>query len=128
MLAVETRAAPRIDLPEARRRAAVADAPLAAAYATRAGDRLTLVVLSRRTPGHPTPGDGTMAVTVDLPIAAAQGLTRYSQTGDWQSHNVDAQGSRLVAEDLPVPATLPRLDIPALPPGETLVYVFDGVR
>ena len=128
MLAVETVAAPRVDLPESRRRHAVEDAPLVAAYATRAGDRLTLVVLSRRTPGHPTPGDGTTAVTVELPIAAADSLTRYSQTGDWQSHNVDAQGSRLVAEDLPVPATLPRLEIPALPPGETLVHVFEGVR
>jgi hypothetical protein len=128
VLAVETVAAPRVDLPESRRRQAVADAPLAAAYATRSGDRLTLVVLSRRTPGHPTPGDGTMSVTVDLPIASAERLTVHSQTGDWQSNNVYGQESRLVSETMPLPDGLPRLEIEALPPGETLVYVFDGVR
>jgi hypothetical protein len=89
---------------------------------------LTLVVVSRRTPGHPTSDDGTMSITVDLPIATADRLTLYSQTGDWQSHNVDAQDSRLVSEVLPAPETLPRLEIASVPPGETLVYVFEGVR
>lgn len=128
MLAVETLEAPTADLQGARRREPVEDAPLVAAYATRTAERLTLVVVSRRVPDHPAPnGGGATDVTVELPIARAGRLTRYSQTGDWLSHNVDETGSRVVAETLPVPDSLPSLEIAALPPGETQVYVFEDL-
>ncbi len=129
LLAVETLSAPTINLNASQRREAVSDGPLVTVYATRAKDRLTLFILSRRVPGHPDPDhDGITSVTVDLPISSAKGLTRISQTGDWKSHNVDRQGSSLVAEKVPIPSTLPRLEIPVLPPGETIIYVLDGVR
>ena len=129
MLAVETRKVPTIDLSAARRREAVEDGPLVAAYATRTESRLALFVLSRRVPGYPDPShDGTTSVSVDLPITNALTLTRISQTGDWKSHNVDHLGSRLLSESLPVPHTLPRLEIPALPPGKTFAYIFEGIR
>ncbi|MEM8633366.1 MAG: carbohydrate binding domain-containing protein [Pseudomonadota bacterium] len=129
MLNVETLAAPMIDLPASGRREAVENGPLVAAYATRTEDRLTLFVLSRRIPAYPDlEHDGTTTATVDLPIVGANRLTRISQTGDWQSHNVDGPESRLFSEPIDVPETLPRLTIPALPPGETLVYIFDGIR
>ena len=129
LLAVETLAVPSINLTASQRREAVSNGPLVSVYATRAKDRLTLFILSRRVPGHPDPDhDGNTSVTVDLPISSAKSVTRVTQTGDWTSHNVDGKGSGLVAEEVAIPKALPRLEIPALPPGETIIYVFDGAR
>ncbi|MEM6827500.1 MAG: carbohydrate binding domain-containing protein [Pseudomonadota bacterium] len=128
-LAVKTLASPVIDLPGSNRRTAVSNGPLISAYATRAGDRLTVFVLSRRVPGYPDPSNpGETPVTLDLPISGAARLTRVTQTGDWETHNVDQQGSRLLSENTAVPDSLPTLSIPALPPGETMVFIFDGVE
>lgn len=128
MLAVDVLNGPTVDLEERNRRHAVENGSLISAYATRSGDRLSLIVISRRTPNNPTQGSGNTALTVDLPIGYAESLTVYSQTGDWQSHNVDQQGSFLVSERSIVPSTLPRIVIENLPPGEMLMYVFDGIR
>lgn len=128
MLAVDTMKVPRVDLQASRNRVAVEGAPLIAAYATRAGERLTLIVISRRVPGLPTAGDGNTSVTVDLPINGAERLIQISQSGTWLSHNADQQGSRLEGYELDIPSTLPRLEISEIPPGETLIYVFEGVR
>jgi hypothetical protein len=129
LFAVEALAVPSINLAASQRREAVNNGPLVSVYATRAKERLTLFILSRRVPDHPSPDhDGNTSVTIDLPITSAKGLTRISQTGDWKSHNVDGEGSHLLSEAVPVPPTLPRLKISALPPGETLVYIFEGVR
>lgn len=128
MLAVEPLEVPTTDLPEVRRREAVRDAPLVAAYATRDDDRLTLVLVSRRIPGMPgTAGDGHTPVSLDLPIAGAQSLTIYRQSGDWTSHNVATRQVEIEAETLPAPAGLPRLEVPDLPPGEAMVLVLEGV-
>ncbi|MEO1047662.1 MAG: carbohydrate binding domain-containing protein [Pseudomonadota bacterium] len=128
MLAVETLASPVVDLSASGRRSAVGEGPLISAYATRSGDRLAVFVLSRRVPGYPDPDhSGETEVTIDLPISAAESLTRVTQTGEWNSHNVDGLGSRLQSAEVAVPETLPKLSISALPPGKTVVYIFEGV-
>lgn len=129
MLAVETLAVPRADLPEMRRREAVTGAPMVGVYATRRDDRLVVVAISRRLPGHPDPGsDGVTALSVMLPVSGADRVIRHRRTGAWDSHNVDAAGTRLVAEEVPVPGSLPEFEIPHLPPGQAQIYVFEGVR
>jgi hypothetical protein len=130
MLEVETLATPTAPLPAYRRNIeAVAAAPLVTAYATREGDRLAVFVLSRRVPGTEGAGeDGVTAVTLDLPISGAAGLRHFTLTGDYTAHNLDGEAVRLVETALPVPEDASRLDIPALAPGTTQLYVFDGVR
>ncbi|MEO0689787.1 MAG: hypothetical protein AAFY51_05735, partial [Pseudomonadota bacterium] len=128
MLAVETLASPVVDLSASGRRSAVGEGPLISAYATRSGDRLAVFVLSRRVPGYPDPDhSGETDVTIDLPISSAESLTRVTQTGEWNSHNVDGLGSELQSDEVAVPDTLPQLSISALPPGETVIYLFEGV-
>lgn len=129
MLAVETKSVPTINLGASKPREAVKDGPLVAVYATRSGDRMTLFVVSRRVPRYPTPDhDGVTSVTVDLPITSAKNVVRISQSGDLYSHNVSGLSSNLVSEAIPVPSRLPRLEIPALLPGQTVTYVFEGIR
>lgn len=129
MLAVETLAVPRADIPATAWRAAVAEAPLVGAHAARDGDRLTLTLVSRRVPGWPEgAGDGTAAVTVDLPFATAARATRHRLTGDYRSTNILAPEAELVAEPLPEGWLSPgRLSVPALPPGAVEIYVFEGI-
>lgn len=127
MLEVETLRVPTIDLPAAFRREAVSDGPLVAVYATSSDDRLVLFIISRRVPGYPyMDNDGSTTVTVDLPITTAKSMTRISQSGDLKTHNVDFYGTWLASENVPVPETLPILIVPSLPPGETMIFVFDG--
>lgn len=128
MLAVETRSVPVTHLPATRRHDAVEAAPLIAAYATRTEDRLALIVVSRQVPGVTIPPDQRNPVTVDLPITAAERLTLFTQTGTLESQNAEAPQSQIGSEPIPLPETLPRLQIPHLPPGEVMVYVFEGVR
>ncbi len=129
MLEVNTLRVPTIDLPESRRRKAVSDGPLVAAYATRRDRRLVLFLISRRVPGYPyMDSDGGTPVIVDLPITSAKSVTRITQTGDWKSSNVGSQESRLVSESIPVPQNLSRLSLPSLPPGKAIIYVFDSVK
>lgn len=127
MLEVKTLRVPTIDLPAARRREAVSNSPLVAVYATRSDNRLVLFVISRRVPGYPNmEHDGSTTVTVELPITRAKSMTRISQSGDLKSHNVYSEATRLFSENRPVPETLPVFTVPRLPPGETLIFVFDG--
>ena len=137
MLAVQTRSVPRRDLPPVARRPAVSGAPQVAAYATRSGDRLTVVLLSRRVPGYPEPdSDGFTPVRVDLPIRSAARLTLHRMTGPHDAHNLETEAVRVETLDLAVPAAADRLivgpdtgaDGRGLPPASALVYVFDGVR
>lgn len=129
MLEVKTLRVPTIDLPESRHRKAVSHGPLVAAYATRRGRRLVLFLISRRVPGYPyMDHDGGTPITVDLPFTSAKKVTRITQSGNWKSSNVGSQESRLVSESIPVPQNLPRLSVPSLPPGETIIYMFDSVE
>jgi len=137
MLKVEIANPPRRDLAAFRRRRAVEGAPQVAAYATRAQDRLTLVALSRRVPGHPDPADdGFTPMTLSLPISGARSLTLHRMAGPHDAH--DVYGQQVLIETLDL--TPPRLDGPValdaalgadrrgLPPASVLVYVFEGVE
>lgn len=129
MLAVETLDVPRADLPRVRRqRPALEDAPLVAVHATRSGDRMTVVVVSRRVPDYPVPGDpGRTRVEIDLPFRNADNTVVYSMTGAYNAHNVDGPEVRLETRDAGPLLEPGRLVVPELGPGETLVFVLDGV-
>ncbi|MGG7566223.1 hypothetical protein ACQ5SO_08695 [Rhodovulum sp. DZ06] len=139
MLEVETLAAPTADLEAVGRiRLAVEDAPLAAAYATRNGERFTLVVLSRRIPGTPgSDGDACTPVEVELPIRSAASLTVHKMDGPYDAHNFGPEEQvKLTEQALTPPADLSRFTLsPAVgaaacgvPPGSVYIYTFDGVE
>ena len=128
LLEVQILQTPTVDLPSVSRREAVDDAPLIGVYATRKADRLSVVVMSRRVPDFPTAGDdGRTSVTVELPMSKAGSVTRFRMTGGYAAHNVDRRSVEVVSEPMPMPETPGLLEIPDLPPGETYIYVFDGV-
>lgn len=127
LLAVRTDTVPTADLPKVRRRSARDDAPMAAAYATRRGDRLTVIVVSRLAPGHPAGSDGRMSVQIGLPVIAAQRLTRYRQSGDYAAENYTSEQTRIVSDEIGLSADPGTLEIADLPPASAEVYVFDGV-
>lgn len=127
MLEVGTLAVPGQDLPAEARRKAMKQAPMAAAYALRRGDRLVVVVVSREVPGVPAGSDGKMSVRIDLPVRAAKEVTRYRESGDYRAENSTSQQTRILPEAMPVPADSGRLDIPDLAPASAEIYVFEGV-
>lgn len=127
MLAVDAKSVPRQDVPQMDRRPAMSGVPMAAAYAARQGDRLTVTVISREVPDVPPGNDGKMSVEVDLPISGAKSLTRYSQSGDYKAQNTASQQTSLVSQKIPVPDDPAKLEIPDMPPASALVYVFEGV-
>lgn len=143
MLAVETRAAPTVDLPEIRRRKAMDDAPLVAAYAARREGRVNLFLVSRRIPGVETPEeDGCTPVSVDLPFARAGKVTLHRMTGPYDGNNLNRDAVRVETLELPP------LDGPlvlgakgdaqteaatgaaacGLPPASAFLYVFEDLR
>lgn len=129
MLDVRAREFPEARLAELRNRVAIRRAPLVEAYATRSGDRVALILLSRRVPGYPDPGDdGSTEVTVDLPFASADRVTRYVQTGEWNSTNLHGREVALVPEDVAPGDILPQLHLPVLKPASSVFYVFEGVH
>ena len=74
----------------------MANAPLAAVYATQQGSRLSLVVLSRKVAGFPVAGDdGSTPVTVDLPLERARSITLYRMRGAAEANNVMAQSMKV---------------------------------
>jgi hypothetical protein len=82
MLAVETGAVPRRDLPAEGNRPAVRDAPMVALYATRDAGRLVLWAVSRRIPGYPDPAsDGCTPVEIALPEGLPEGPVTLLRTG-----------------------------------------------
>ena len=106
----------------------MAGVPMAAAYASRRGDRLTVTVISRQVPGVPAGTDGRMSVVLDLPITGATRLTRYRATGDYRAENSTAEESRVAGQDLPLPSDPARLEIRDMPPASADIYVFEGAR
>lgn len=138
MLEVETVSTPTADLAAVRRREAVDDAPLAAVYATRDGDRVALFCLSRRVRDYPRgEGDGFTPFAVELPFSQADTVTLHRLTGDPTDTNIDRERVRVESVSLdPMvirDGTL-RIDESSggdhrgLPPSEFYLYVFDGVR
>ncbi|MEL6799958.1 MAG: hypothetical protein AAFO80_08760 [Pseudomonadota bacterium] len=129
MLAVETQKNVPVDIPAVENREAVSDAPSIGVYATRDGDRLAVIVISRRVPDFPIAGDdGRTTVTIDLPITGAASLTRIAQTGTHASTNLAGPQTRFEAAEIAVPETLPTLTIEAMAPGMAQFFIFEGVR
>jgi hypothetical protein len=135
-LKVETESVPTIDLPGFKRRQATEDAPLAAVYATREGDRLTVYVLSRKVPDYPKEGDdGYTPVTVRLPITNAEKITLHKLTGDHTAQNFDSKQVSIETQEIPLSAAgqiftvdeTTGADERGLPPASSFIYVFEGI-
>lgn len=128
MLAVETVQNVPVDIPAVENREAVDDGPSIGVYATRNGDRLSVIVISRRVPDFPVAGDdGRTTVTIDLPITAATSLTRIAQTGTHASTNLNGPETRFEAAEMPLPTAPSQLVIEAMDPGKAAIFVFEGV-
>ncbi len=128
MLEVETLSTPTADLPKLRRRDAVEDAPLAAVYATREGDRLTVFLINRQIPGYPVEGDdGVVPVTVDLPVSSARSARMFTLSGDYRDENYTGPNVEVLATELPAENFRGTVQV-ALPPGNAQVYIFEGVE
>jgi hypothetical protein len=113
----------------------VEDAPLAAVYATRSGDRVSVFVLSRKIPGYPVEGDdGYTPVTVDLPFQKAESITLHRMVGDPRAENIHAEEVEFETVHIPASefASTFKLneargaDDRGLAPAATLLYVFEG--
>jgi hypothetical protein len=111
MLAVDALSVPRVDLAAVKKRNGVRDAPLIGLYAIRAvgaksgtaaeaagasgagGDRLSLVAISRRTPGYPDPQDaGCTQLRITLADGMARGVMRLTLRrtgGAYDDHGAD---------------------------------------
>lgn len=124
-LAVDTLEVPHMDLPEMGRRKPMQNAPMAAAYAARQGDRLTVTVVSRLVPGAGS--DGRLSVDVELPISGARTLTRYRASGDFRAENTSSEQTRLLSEAMPLPQDPGHLTISDFPPAAAEVFVYEGV-
>ncbi|SDX92257.1 hypothetical protein SAMN05444336_11322 [Albimonas donghaensis] len=137
MVKVDTLATPTADLPKARRRREVDDAPLTAVYATRKGDRLNVFVLSRRIPDYPVKGDdGCTPVEIALPFRSAAKVTLHRMAAPYDAENVTADNVKIETLDLAPPADPARFKMgeatgaPAcgLPAAAAFLYVFEGVK
>lgn len=137
LLKVETAAVPAVDLPAFNRRKAAPDVPLASCYASRQKDRLCLFVLSRKIDNYPiAKDDGFTPVTVSLPLASARSVKLYRMVGNPRSHNLDSEQVKIEAVDLPASVAGAAFavndktgaDARGLPPGATLLYVFEGMK
>lgn len=127
---------PTWDLPGEQGRGSYTDAPMAACYATRDGDRFNVFVLSRIMDDYPQPGhDGYIPVTLHLPFDTVTGITLHKLAGDPRAHNLDSYAIQLEQVDIPVDAFSPEFvlnaargaDARGLPPAATFLYVFEGV-
>jgi chitodextrinase len=136
-LNVQTLTVPTVDLPSFRRRREVKNAPLATAYATRKGNRVTLFVLSRKLDKHPDPNsNGFTPVTVELPFSKVAGMKLYKMAGDPRAHNLDSEQVKI--EEVTLAASnftknfilgaKTGADERGLPAGSTFMYVFEGVE
>lgn len=137
LLRVSTDSVPTVDLPNFRRRQAVNGAPSVAAYATRRGDRVNLVIISRRYPDYPVgSGTGHVPFGVTLPFTKANKITLHRLTGEPDDTNLDGEKVRLEQVSVPPSALKPggRFivspetggDARGLPPAEAFLYVFEG--
>ncbi|MGJ3242751.1 MAG: hypothetical protein ACFE0O_07350 [Opitutales bacterium] len=139
LLRTKTRSVPTVDTPAFKRRKAIDDQPLAAVYATRAGDRVSLFCISRKVAGYPDPSDdGHTVFGVELPFNRAESITRYRLSGEPEDTNIDAPVVTIESESID-PAQLREngqfiIHPPTgggaqgLPPAETFLYVFEGTN
>ncbi len=134
MLATQTLNVPTTDLKGFGRRAPLKNAPLAAVYATRAGKRLNLFVISRKIPNYPLAGDdGFTPVIIDLPIKSAGRVTLHRMAGEPAANNLLADKVKIERVELPSDIAGRRFAIDGstgaerrgLPPASTFLYVFE---
>ena len=136
MLKTEAISVPGVDLQAKQRRIEVRDAPLAAVYATRRANRVSVVVLSRKLAGYPAAGDdGYTPVVLELPFSQAKSITLFRMTGDPRADNLLADNVKIEKVAI-APAALDGkfvlnaktgADNRGLAPAATYLYVFDGV-
>ncbi len=136
MLRTETLSVTTVDLPELKRRKPLANAPMAAVYATRQGDRVSLFCINREYPGYPDEAiSGFTPFEVQLPFTKAAKVTLHRLSGAPTDHNIESELVKL--EALPIPAeavsggklTINEAtggDAQGLPPAEVFLYVFEG--
>ncbi len=133
MLATKTISVPTVDLPKAKRRQEVKDAPLAAVYATQNKDQLNVFCISRKIAGYPVKeDDGYTPFKVKLPITEAKSITLYKMSGEPTDNNIFSE--KVKWEEVNIePANIKDgyLEInkstggseKGLPPAETYLYV-----
>jgi hypothetical protein len=135
LLAVTTNSTPTADLAETLTRPQVPNAPMAACYATRDGDRYNVFVLSRILDNYPAQGDdGYIPVTINLPFTSCTGMRVIKMSGDPRAHNLDAYNIKLVEEAIPLGQFSQTFTLNAargaddrgLPPASSFLYIFEG--
>ena len=105
MLLVSTDNVSTVDTPKAKKRAALDNGPMAAVYAMRDGDRVTVICINRMYPDYPQKGhDGITPFTVKLPFTAVKSVTLHRMSGDPTDNNINSENVKAVQETLPASA------------------------
>ena len=134
-LGVETASVPTADLEKFAKRQERKDAPLVACYATARGDRVNVLLISRKVDGVLAGNeDGWTPVTVKLPFARATSVTLHMLTGDPRWHNLDEEKVEVQTRaDIPFGGAefaltrgVTGLERDDLPPASALLFVFEG--
>ena len=128
-----------VDTAKARRRLAIKNAPLAAVYASRQDNRVTVVCINRHYPGYPdAQHDGTIPFQLTLTFTSASTITLHRMTGNPTDHNIHAEN--VSHETVSVPVTALQADgtfainqesggtEAGMPAAETFIYVFEGTN
>lgn len=108
-----------------------------AAYAFQRADQLAVVLISRKIPNFPEPGDtGFRPVNLTLPFRSAETLEIIEMQGQYDSHNVERPNVQLVKKTLSAKhlgsvvdiSKLPGVDKQGLAPASTMLLVFKGLN
>lgn len=145
LLGVELKQTPRWDFPAYKtldnttevKRDALPQAPLVSVYASAAGDRVSVFLISRKLDDFPITGDdGFTPATIQLPFAQAKKITLHKLVGDPRVDDRFTENTKV--ETVNIPATgfrgvLPineqtGADARGLPPASIFCYVFEGVN
>jgi hypothetical protein len=133
-LHVQTLSVPTWNLNATTRRPPVNQAPVAAAYATHAGNRYSVFIINRKLDQFPVAGDdGFTKCTLFLPFQSATRITFFSMTGAARDHNLDGNKVSIEAREIP-PAQISNstfhvdastgTDQRGVPPGSAFLYTF----
>jgi len=136
-LQVDALSLPTIDLPAIGRLKPIPAAPLVATYATRQKKQYFVALVSRKVPDYPLVGDdGYTPVRLDLPFKKAAKVRAFQFDGAFDAHNVDADTLHLQERQVPrqwvkqsvLLDSSGGFDPRGLPPGQTILLVFENVR
>ena len=142
-LAVETLEIPTTDLKAFAKRPERPDAPLVAVYPTVRGDRVNLLVLSRKVDKVLDENgdgkinardDGWTPVTLQLPFAKARSVTLHTMTGNPRWHNLDEKkvairtrkNGPFAGKTFALTREVTGLGQDGMPPASALLFVFEG--